>query len=255
MDLARTAAAKRRRGFPRFRSRFDPHQTVSFAQGVSVEGETIKVPSIKEPLRVAGSTRRLRWFLAKTEGTIQKATLVRDGVHAPWRCIVVIEIDTPDALVSDDRPVVGLDLGIKAFLTLSDGTVVDNPRILDATLRRLRVAGKSVARSEQHRQARETEARAAGTLGGNRRLPKSRRHVAKEADVTRLHARVVALRTESHHKVANDLVTRYRAIGIEDLNIGGMARNKHGKMSRRINDAGWATFLAILAYKADAAGV
>ena len=75
MSLAVIAAAKRKRGFPRFRSRYDSHQTVSFAQGIEVEGDTIKVPNTKTPLRVAGSTRRLRWFLAHAGGTIQKATL------------------------------------------------------------------------------------------------------------------------------------------------------------------------------------
>lgn len=253
MDLARTAAAKRKRGFPRFRSRHDPHQTVSFSQNIAVAGDRIKVPSITEPLRVAGSTRRLRWFLANAEGTIQRATLVRDGVHAPWRCVVIIEIDIPDATAPDDRPVVGLDLGIAHFLTLSDGTVIDNPRILESVLRRLRIAQKSVSRSEQARQACENELRAEGTLAGNRRLRKGKRHVAKEAVVTRLHARVVALRTEFHHEVANHLVSRYRAIGIEDLNIAGMKRNH--RLAHRISDVGWASFLAILAYKADAAGV
>lgn len=253
MDLARTAAVKRKHDFPRLRSRHDPHQTVSFAQGISIQGETIKLPSIKAPLRIAGSTRRLRWFLANAAGTIQKASLVRDGVHAPWRCVLVIEIDIPDFIAPDDRPVVGLDLGITHFLTLSDGTVLENPRILEQMLRRLRVAQKSVARSEQVRQAQETGLRAAGTLAQNRRLPKSRRHLAKEQVVTRLHARVVALRNEFHHTTANLLVSRYRAIGIEDLNIAGMARNH--RIARPIADVGWASFLAILAYKADAAGV
>ena len=84
MGNAIIAAAKRKGGFPHFRSRYDPHQTVSFAQGVKVIGDTIKVPSIDTPLRVAGSTRRLRWFLDNANGTIKRATLSRNGVHRPW---------------------------------------------------------------------------------------------------------------------------------------------------------------------------
>ena len=253
MDAARTAAVKCKRGFPRFRSRYDPHQTVSFAQGIKIEGERIKIPSIKTPLRIGGSTRRLRWFLDQAEGTIQKATLVRNGVHAPWRCVVVIEIEVPDLTAPDDRPVVGLDLGIKTFLTLSDGTAVENLCLLEHALKRLQAAQKSVSRSEQDRRAKEVAARTTGTLADHRCLPKSRRHLAKEMVVSRLHAQVVARRSEFHHATANMLISRYRAIGIENLNIAGMLRNH--RLARRIADVGWASFLAILRYKAAAAGV
>ena len=255
MGNAIIAAAKRKGGFPHFRSRYDPHQTVSFAQGVKVIGDTIKVPSIDTPLRVAGSTRRLRWFLDNANGTIKRATLSRNGVHRPWCLSVVIEIDIPYVTAPDDRPVVGLDLGIKVFATLSDGTIIKNPRILQGTLRRLRRAQKSASRSEQQRKVREADLRAAGRLGASARIAKSHRHLAKEQVISRIYARVVALRNEFHHEVANMLISRYRAIGIEDLNIAGMARNKRGKMSRHITDVAWGSFLTILRYKADAAGV
>lgn len=248
---ARDAAIKRKRGFPRFRSRYDPHQTVSFAQGVSVAGEAIKVPTLGA-LRVKGSTRRLAWFLVNRSGTIQQAHLVRPGVHAPWRCVIIVEIDQADAPVHTG-PIVGLDLGISHFLTLSTGEAIENPRPLQVVLRRLRIAQKSVSRSEQIRQAEEATARAPGALGKHQRLPKSHRQVAKEAVVTRIHARVASLRSEFHHTLAKRLVAEFSAIGIEDLNIAGLAKNR--RIARHIADVGWASFLRILAYKADAAGV
>jgi len=236
---ARDAAIKRKGGFPRLRSRYDPHQTISFAQGVSAVGETIKVPTLG-PLRVKGSTRRLRWFLDNAAGTVQQAHLVRPGVHAPWRCVVIVEIDQPD-VPTHAGPAVGLDLGISHFLTLSTGEVIENPRPLQAALRRLRIAQKSVSRSEQTR------------LVTGPRTPKSHRHVAKETVVTRLHARVAALRSEFHHTLAKRLVAEFSAIGVEDLNIAGMTRNH--RLARHIGDVGWAAFLSILAYKAADAGV
>ena len=52
------------------------------------------------------------------------------------------------------------------------------------------------------------------------------KHVSKEAVVTRLHARVAALRSEFHHTLAKRLVAEFSAIGVEDLNIAGMTRNR-----------------------------
>ena len=248
---ARDAAVKRRKGFPRFRSRYDPHQTVSFSQGVSVGGEMIKLPTLGA-LRIQGSTRRLRWFLDQAAGTIQQAHLVRSGVNAPWRCVVIVEIDVPEA--SEHRgPVVGLDLGISHFLTLSSGEVVANPRPLQAALRRLRTAQKSVSRSEQTRQARERELWVMKLLGAGEHIDKSHRQIAKEVAVTRLHARVAALRSEFQHTLAKRLVAQFSAIGIEDLNVAGMQRNR--RLARHIADVGWSSFLRILGYKAADAGV
>lgn len=247
---ARDAAIERQRGFPRFRSRDDPHQGFS-VRGVKIVGDAITVTNVGA-LRVKGSTRRLRWFLEQRAGTIQLAHLVRPGVHAAWKCVVIVELDQPEA-GTHPGPAVGLDLGIKRFATLSDGTIIENPRILETALARLRMAQKSVSRSEQTRQARETELRAVGSLGARVRLPKSGRHLAKEVVVTRIHTRVVALRAEFHHNLVNDLLARYSSIGIETLNIAGLARNK--RLARRISDVGWASFLHILHYKAAAAGV
>jgi putative transposase len=249
---ALSAAIKRKGGFPSFSSRFDGHQGFStFVVSLGAD-DTVKIPNLP-PLRIHGSFKRLRWFLQNRAGRLVMAHLTRDGVHRPWHCSLIIEVDLPEDERVGTRPIVGLDLGLSVFAALSDGTVVENPRILAAALKRLRHAQKSVARSEQDRQKREADLRARGLLGTKERLSKGKRHLAKEAVVSRIYARMTALRREFHHRVANDLVSRYSIIGLESLNVAGMIQNR--RLARSISDAGWSSFLRILAYKAAEAGV
>jgi IS605 OrfB family transposase len=124
--------------------------------------------------------------------------------------------------------------------------------MLKRELARLRRAQKSVSRSEQKRLEAETVARAAGTLGARERLPKSKRHQAKEAVISRIHARIAAIRSEFHHTLAKRLVESYPVIGVENLAVANMIRNRH--LSRAIADVGWSSFLVILRYKAEECG-
>jgi putative transposase len=250
--VARIKAGDRRINLPRFRSHFDPHQGFSVDGRMSVVGDAIKIPNAPIPLRVAGSTRRLRWFLANRQGTIQQAHLVRDSLHRPWRCVVVIEIDAPESELREPDIRIGLDLGLTHFAVLSTGEQIDNPRVLQQALKRLRRVQQSVSRSEQDRQKRELVERAAGRLGAHERLSKSVRHLAKEAVVSRLHIRVAAVRAEFHHGLAKRLVADYPVIGVEKLAVRNLVQNR--RLSRSISDAGWGNFLRILRYKAEEVG-
>ncbi|RTH20226.1 transposase, partial [Thermus scotoductus] len=80
---------------------------------------------------------------------------------------------------------------------------------------------------------------------GSNRRKKARLKVAK------LHRKIANQRRDFHHKVARKLVNRYGTIVHEDLNILALSRSY---VAKGIHDAGWAQFLAILAYKAEEAG-
>ena len=67
----------------------------------------------------------------------------------------------------------------------------------------------------------------------------------------KLHRKIANGRKGFHHKLARHLVNRRGTIVHEDLNVLGLARSRTAK---GVQDAGWAQFLAILAYKAEEAG-
>ena len=67
----------------------------------------------------------------------------------------------------------------------------------------------------------------------------------------KVHARIWRLRNEYQHRQSYQLVRDFGTIVIEDLNIQGLSG---GKLSKSVHDAGWASFIAKVTYKAENAG-
>jgi putative transposase len=107
--------------------------------------------------------------------------------------------------------------------------MVQNPRPLERAQAAVAKAQRRVSRRKR----------------GSSRRRKARIILAKK------HAHIRNVRSDFHHKTALDIVRRYDRIGIEDLNVKGLAG---GMLAKQVHDAGWAQFTTILAAKAECAG-
>ncbi|MCY0858743.1 RNA-guided endonuclease InsQ/TnpB family protein [Cupriavidus sp. D39] len=63
-----------------------------------------------------------------------------------------------------------------------------------------------------------------------------------------MHARVSCIRYDALHKLTSDLARRFHTIGIEDLNVRGMTKNRH--LARSVADVGFFEFRRQMEYKA-----
>ncbi|HEY7022204.1 MAG TPA: transposase [Ktedonobacterales bacterium] len=209
-------------GYPRFHGR-DRYNSFTYPQvgdhgGARLDNGFLVLSKIG---RIA-----VRWS-RPLEGTPKTVTVSReaDGWYVGFSCA-----DVPTQPLPSTGQEAGIDLGIEAFATLSDGTRIFHPGWYRKAEQALKTAQRRVSRRKR---------------GSNRRR-KAVRLLAKA------HQRVRRQRTDFHHKTARALVREYDTIYHEDLQVRNMLRNHH--LAKSISDAGWAAFLTILANKAACAG-
>lgn len=201
--------------YPQFRKKGVHDRFTLTNDQFSIDGCRIRIPNLgwvrmRETLRFAGK--------------IMSATISR--VADRW--FVSIAVDTADDShlpKAENQGAVGVDLGVAALATLSTGETIEGPKPHKALLNRLQRLSRSLSRKQK----------------GSANRKKAKGKLAK------LHARIAAIRSDALHKLTTDLTRRFHTIGIEDLNVRGMSKNRH--LARSIADMGFFELRRQLGYK------
>lgn len=163
------------------------------------------------------------------EGKVKTLTIKRTPTGKWYACFSVeAELDPLPMSIK----VVGLDLGLTHFATLSNGKTIANPRFFRQGERALAKAQRRLSKAEK------------GTPR-HRRLKKAIAHI---------HERIAFKRLDFAFKLANQLIGEFGTIAVEDLNVQQMQSNNWRSINKSIGDAAWTTFINILVHKAESAG-
>jgi putative transposase len=228
IDLAFKAFFRRVRagetpGYPRFRGvgRYD---SLTFPQ-VPVG---CQLDTVARRLRLHGVGLVKIILHRPLQGTPKSATIRRCGT-GKWYVSFSCECAKPSPL-PETGAVVGIDVGLKTFATLSIGEELANPRFL---------------RTEEHVLAKIQRAHS--------KLEKGTPERAKHRKVTAcVHERIAWRRSYFAHQRSRRIVDTYDLIAVEDLSVNRMTHNRC--LAKSIQDAAWSQFTTLLSYKAAWAG-
>jgi putative transposase len=217
LDKAFGAFFAKRAKLPRFRSKRRDRPTFRLPAEIRIEGNKLYVPKI-------GLVRLV--LHRPVDGVVKSATFTQDATGA-WYVSLVIHFELLDVVPPLPKPerTVGVDVGLKDLVVLSNGTYVPAPK-------HYRRAERKLVRLQRH-------------LSRCKRGSKGQERARQTA--ARQHQKITNQRRDFLHRLSAHLVRQFDAIVIEDLAVSGLARTK---LSKSVHDAGWGELRFQLTYKA-----
>jgi putative transposase len=168
----------------------------------------------------------MRLKLARTiplAGTVGKAVRIK-RVAGRWYASFTVEVDIPEVAPIAPENLVGIDIGFRKYITISDGTVITNPRWT-----------KQYARKLAHLQRR-----AARQKKGSNRRKKTITRIAK------VHAGIANRRKHYSHLISKQVAENYDAVCIESHSLKAQQQSRFAKS---LTDVGHGHFRRCLEYK------
>jgi putative transposase len=217
------------KGFPKFKCR-GRHDSFRFPQGFKVDGNRVYLPKI-------GWVRFRK--SQEIEGRIKNVTVSREADR--WYVSMQVEMEVEEP-VHESKSIIGIDMGVANFATISDGTVIKPLNSFRKWQRRLAKEQKKLSR----------------------KIKFSQNWKKQKIKVQRVHVRIANARKDFLHKTTSTISKNHAIVVLEDLSVRNMSASAKGTpeapgtkvkaksgLNKSIMDQGWYEFRRQLTYKQD----
>lgn len=226
LDSAFTKFYREKEGYPKFKSKHACRFSYALPQGVKVNFQSKKVYIPK----VGWTKTRIDRVL---EGKIKTCT-VKQVPSGKYFISVLFEDskEFPSKLLIEKSTAVGIDLGLKTFVTLSNGSTYERMRII----------------KKEEKQLAKLQRRLSKKVKGSKNRNKARIKVARQQE------KIANIRKDYLHKVSTSIIneSQVNTICLETLNISGMMKNH--RLAKAFIDVSLHRFKQLLEYKAERLG-